>query len=174
MRVPLQQWYDEWLVQHRTPLTTLSHASPPEPRLTQVHFIRDRLAARVWRGTRYDDVPNHPPPRNDCKAISWVVGEHTSKSVRLPVFEIVGPPTLAADLRIILRYNFHDWNVSVISSRPLTLNPRDLSTDYLFFQGFPDECQFSSIVENPRQFSFDVSNDYDLYVLVVKMIEELQ
>src|SRR6185369_7381601 len=75
------------------------------------------------------------------------------KSVKLPVYQLSRPDL---GLRLILRGNFHDWKLSVISNKPIAADftglfrttppthPKyhgnELASCY--FEGFPEELVF--------------------------------
>lgn len=150
MKIPLQDWYDAWRAVHAE--TTLIYVSKDShgPYLPQVHFVRDELANLVWAGA----------PRRDRSCVN-VIGEHTSKSVRLPVYSLERSDL---GLRIVLRYNYYDWKLSVISNdRPIksdlfpflfhTTPP--IAPDYTgnelapcYFEGLPKELVFGYHADN--------------------------
>lgn len=178
MREYLQTWYDAWIVEHQN--TNLLYArSGNEPRLDQVHFVRDRLSLLTWADVKYDDHEAEPA-RRDCKVTAMVIGEHKSKSVRLPVYSIERPDL---GLQIVLRDNHYNWNVSVISERPVNADLRwfelDFRSDkeraeyhprghwgYCFFEGFPTEFMFGPWSMNASRFSTCIDSDYELYAFV--------
>lgn len=92
-----------------------------------------------------------------------VVSVHESKSIKLPVYFIQ-----TKDYSFMLRCNFYDWNVSVKCAKPLELigfPTFDIEgKDHCYFQGFPSSWKFRPYVENNRQFSFCVEDNYKLYV----------
>lgn len=166
MRRGLQNWYSAWLDEHAsTDLLYVSKNARGETSLPQVHFVRDELASLAWAGKLYEERPSEPPPRNDCRETAWVIGEHRSKSVRLPVYSIERPDL---GLRFVLRNNYHDWKLSVISETPIqsdvfpylfhTTPPvdRDYTGDELapcYFEGFPDDLVFGYQSIDPRRWS---------------------
>jgi hypothetical protein len=181
MREHLQPWYDNWLKEHVD--TKLIYAGPTnDPRLDQVHFVRDTLSRLFWADIPYEKR-NLASPREDCKETAYVIGEHTSKSVRLPVYSLERPDL---GLQVILRENYYDWNVSVVSETPINSDLRGFQLDYseddrkrfpdgyipgrswgyCFFQGFPEEFKFGPFCENPRKFSLCIGDNYDVYVFV--------
>lgn len=164
-RVELQVWFQAWLSKevpcHSTAINKTAAAA-------QVTFIRDRLSLLVPFSTTH------------------VIGEHHSKSVRLPVYEINQP---SLGVRLVLRNNFYDWNVSVISETPVSAETmrgfvsdftgrekerfknaggftKGASWDYCFFQGFPEEDQFGPWSLDPRKFSLCITDNYRLYTFV--------
>ncbi len=189
MKEHLQPWYDKWLEEHKK--TTLIYAqSGGETRLHQVHFVRDSIAGLFWSDIPYDKR-NAAPPRDDSKESALVIGEHTSKSVRLPVYSLERPDL---GIQIVLRNNYYNWNVSVISETPITTDLRGFQLDYLdserkrfpdgyikgrfwgycFFEGFPEELCFGPFVENPRKFSLWTNGDYMLYTFVWLLMRDIR
>lgn len=183
MRAPLQAWYDEWLAEHRQ--TDLIYAGEPgKPSLEQVHFVRDELAPIVWSDTLYYDLPREPPPRDDCRLTAWIIGEHHSKSVRLPVYSIERPDI---GVQLVLRYNYYDWKLSVISERPLDdpLFPYLFHTtppvepDYtgnplspVYFEGFPENLVFGYQATDHRSWSAQLG-EWSLRTVVFLCMKQL-
>ncbi len=90
-----------------------------------------------------------------------VVSTHTSKSVKLPVFQV----TLSSGLKMILRYNFHDWKVSVISPFPiecdfLKIFNKDEKIHSVYCEGFRDEWVFGTYNENNSNFTIEIRPGY--------------
>lgn len=194
MRAPLQGWYNKWLDAHQeTDLLYVSRDKDKRAYLAQVHFVRDRLSGVLWADKKYDERPNEPPPREDCKVSAWVIGEHHSKSVCLPVYSLERPDL---GIQFILRDNYYNWNVSVIAEKPITTDlygyVLDFSVDekksggkaesfrpgdywdYCYFEGFPDEYRFGPFSLDPRKFSLTVGSDYALYTLIFLIMRDLR
>jgi hypothetical protein len=109
----------------------------------QIMFARDSLAALVGCGLGYDAT----------KRLVTVISEHTSKSVRLPVYQFTREDI---GLRLVARNNFYNWKLSVISERRVeadfaglfhTTPPIDPSYTgdplaSVYFEGFPRELIF--------------------------------
>lgn len=191
MREHLQPWYDKWLTEHKD--TNLIYVSRNRDGvyLSQVHFVRYSLAGLFWADIPYDKR-NPAPPRDTCKETALVIGEHTSKSVRLPVYSLERPDI---GLQIVLRDNYHGWNVSVISETPITTDLRGFELDYrdeddrkrfpdgyipgwswgyCFFEGFPTDVEFGPFSENPRKFSLNIGSDYQVYTFVYLLMRDLR
>lgn len=117
----------------------------------QIGFIGDRIAGLLSR------------THEECCDLVDVVGSHRSKSITLPVYHIV----LRQDgAQFWLRNNFHNWNVSAQSARPLCCDFLDCFDDtgsYLFMEGMEDK-RFGSYAIGPDRFSVCVWSDCDLYV----------
>lgn len=168
IRIPLQAWYDAWLAEHKDTDLIYAKELDGRPTLPQVHFVRDTLAPMVWADTLYDDLPREPPPRNDCRLTAWVIAEHCSKSVRLPVYSIEREDI---GIRLVLRDNYYNWKLSVISERPIDdpLFPYLFHTtppvapdytgdplDSVYFEGFPEELVFGYHAANHRRWSAEL------------------
>lgn len=192
MKVHLQGWYDLWL---NNPDNTNRRYVPVnsrgEPSLHQLHFVRDNLCGMLWADIPYDK--REKESTRDSKVTAFVVGEHSSKSVQLPVYSLERPDL---GLQIVLRDNYHDWNVSVISEKPIPPEvirgfQSDFSEDekkkfekepwrpgyswgYCFFQGFPEELQFGPYSQNPRKFSLCIGSEYSLYTFVWLIMREIR
>ena len=102
-----------------------------------------------------------------------VVSTHTSKSIKLPVYKI----TLKDGIMLIIRDNFHDIKVSVISpyliNEPLfeKLNSSKENIDECYCEGFKEEWIFpiykamsdTTIKSNMCKFTIELHNKYDFY-----------
>jgi hypothetical protein len=193
MKIPMQAWYDKWLLEHKdTNLIYVPKNSKGEPSLNQVHFVRDTLASIMWADVPYDKRPNEPPPRVNCKESCFVIGEHTSKSVRLPAYSLERPDL---GIQFVLRDNYHDWNLSVLSEKPITTDLRGFELDYsrdedrkrfpngyrpgsawgyCYFQGFPEEVQFGPFSENPCKFSLCIGSDYSVHNFIWLIMRDIR
>lgn len=106
----------------------------------------------------------------------FVISEHRSKSITLPVYGF----TMRNGIKVICRDNFYNWKVSVQLPRCREYGdivvPRDLvSGGYredvadCYFEGFKNEWVFPAFdPDNDKQlnFSVEVSDDYRLYTLL--------
>ena len=123
----------------------------------QIVFVRDRISGALARGYReFERI---------SESSIGVISTHTSKSVRLPVFRI----RLADGTEFTLRYNFHDWKVSVNS-------PCDVEADFMGLfdeneripeyncEGFPNESVYGPYGKNKRQFTIELGDEHDLYM----------
>ncbi len=120
----------------------------------QIYFVRDNLGGGIgWRD-------------------SWiiqVISAHTSKSVTLPVYRIV----CGSGLSMILRNNFHDWKLSVVSDRDIDVDFGDLidcgerNLRPVHFEGFPKELIFAGYSPDNRQkWSASVGTKFCLWTVV--------
>ncbi|MBR5621158.1 hypothetical protein IKW75_01585 [Candidatus Saccharibacteria bacterium] len=108
-----------------------------------------------------------------------VISTHISKSVVLPVYQILCKGG-GNETEIIMRGNFYDWKVSVS-----TKGNKFIKEDWIHLfrltdleekvsrsccEGFPSDKIYGSFDDNPGQFTVEIFNDYKLYafMLVVK------
>lgn len=184
-QVHLQPWYDNWLKEHIC--TNLIYAYPNGsdcPSLKQVHFIRDRIGPMVWADVHYYKRPR-ALPRYDCRETAMVIGEHRSKSVRLPVYSITREDF---GLQLTLRDNYYNWKLSVSSQiRPIevdfsglfhTTPPVELgytgnSLSPVYFEGFPEDRIFGYYSLNHFKFSAEIHSDEALWTTVFLMMRSL-
>lgn len=95
-----------------------------------------------------------------------VLSTHTSKSILLPVYDFK-----YKGVRFIVRYNFHDWKISVISKSDIEINPVGLfdptskSIHPVYFEGFPEKLVFQgyNTKNNKDKFSIEIYNNFGVY-----------
>lgn len=118
----------------------------------QIMFVRDRVAGLLARTyTQYKDLVD-------------VVSVHRSKSITLPVYFI----DLKEDgVRIWMRNNFYNWNISVASEKPIVCDFLNCFSDedysYCFLEGMEDR-NFGRYQRNNSKFTVAIFSDYDVYV----------
>lgn len=139
----------EWFMENR-PRQELFAAVAAE---NQIMFVRDRIAGLL--STNLEEY----------KTLVKVCGEHTSKSVKLPVYYIEFPKYKT---KFCFRGNFHDWNLAVESERPLTCNFLDLfskdNVNYMFYEGFPEQFRYEKAYDqDPKRFNCSLGDNNDLY-----------
>lgn len=133
---PLQDWYnrveEEWF--NATPGSRSSSEGLWTSTADQMMWVRDRL-------------------RHAIKAEAYVIGMHRSKSCVLPVYQLVNRE---AGLMVVLRCNFYDWKVSVVSQRPVPgpfyglADAKESDLKSYYFEGFPESLIFGPHVETPQ------------------------
>lgn len=104
----------------------------------QILLVRDRIARSLFGIYHWgdDEPPKHP------EHYVWAVGEHTSKSILLPVMYFKWE-----EIEFMMRFNYHDWAVTVRSKEPLDIKELGWLYDteestYLrevYFEGFPPD-----------------------------------
>lgn len=101
-----------------------------------------------------------------------VVGEHWSKSILHPVLKIT-----YKDVIVVIRYNFYDYNIAVISPKPLTLPISTLfesREQQYMHQGFPEKYVVDGRYEtNKCEFMAYVDNHYKFYTFMFLLKQEI-
>lgn len=94
-----------------------------------------------------------------------VIGTHRSKSVKLPVMEM---DLSKMGLKVIFRYNFYDWCISVESEKDVDCDFMGLITDQKgYFEGFPQDRIYDTYSENnKKKFSICLNNKYEVYTFM--------
>lgn len=141
---------------------------------SQIMFVRDHVAALVFAGIPYDELPKVA-----------VVGQHHSKSVALPVYRLVREDL---GLRIYLRDNFYDWKMSVDSVRPINADftglfmtgpahdekysGRELASCY--FEGFSEKLVFGFYgASDGRRWSASIGSRFSLWTTLYLLMRSL-
>lgn len=147
----------EALLEDPMKLEAWANAHQPDEKLIykdgywdQIIFVRDTLAGLL--AATYEEYE-----ALQANGIT-VISSHTSKSVCLPVFNI----RLADGTAFTLRYNFHNWKVSVDSSRNVDADFMGLFDPVLqihsvYCEGFPKELVYGPYAESKRQFTVELS-----------------
>lgn len=103
-----------------------------------------------------------------------VIGTHTSKSVLLPVYRLEWGP-----LQIVLRDNFHGWNMSVNSpiemELPIELFDKESDGEYGYCscEGFPAQWILEQYRLNKNRFTISVRDKYRLFTLIYLMKKQV-
>lgn len=152
----------EWF-ENNVPNDRLYYASGCKHQIT---FARNVLGGLVANDLDYE-------VRN---SIATVISTHRSKSVLLPVFSLK-----RLGLQLILRNNFYNWKMSVVSDNPIetdfsglfhTIPPLD--PDYtgdplssVYFEGFPESLVFGYYgPSDKRLWSAEIFSDHELWCTV--------
>jgi hypothetical protein len=124
----------------------------------QIMFIRDTIIGLLARS--YEEY-------NGIQEAARVISTHTSKSVNLPVMEINWN-----GWTFRLRYNFHDWKVSVHAPYKF----KDIEIDFMklfdptvkinsaYCEGFEDSWVYGPYSENKREYTIEIGDNVQLYV----------
>ena len=142
----------------------------------QVSFVRDRLSALVCGDIEREYM-------ECCCDHTHVISEHHSKSISLPVYEIERP-----GLKLILRNNFYNWKLSVISDKPIEADFTGLfitspptEPDYtgdslhpVYFEGFPTDLIFGYYdTSDKKKWSAEIHDDYFLMAVIFLIMRSL-
>ncbi len=118
----------------------------------QIVFIRDEL-----RYLFYTKKGDSEFLQNN----TTVVSTHMSKSVLLPVFKVV----LTNGINLIMRYNFHNWKVSIISEFDVNCDFTKLfnyedKVHGVYCEGFEDDWVYESYSQNKKNFTIELRSGY--------------
>ena len=147
--------------------------------LEQILFIRNEICA-IFTDKEYDvnhpeikdmdfktKLDHHVKYRKEHEPMVLAVSTHMSKSVLLPVMEI---NLKSVGVKILLRNNFYDWNISIESEKDIDCDFKDIFTDddykHCFCQGFPEERIYGKYEENHKKFTICIGYDYKLYTFM--------
>lgn len=134
----------------------------------QCIFVRDKLMMNMFLdvATDYFKYKSFDERSAILKSfVPYVIGTHRSKSVLLPVMEM---DLSKIGLKIVLRYNFYDWCISVESENDIECDFMGLITyDKGYFEGFPSDRIYENYTSwNKKNFSLVLNNDYEVYVFM--------
>jgi hypothetical protein len=148
----------------------------------QIDYVEDTLLPIFLTGFKFK---THEEYEKEFPKLVTVINSHCSKSIELPVFQLRRPDM---DLRIILRNNFMDWKMSVVSDTPIQANfdgifhttppvERDYTGDDLgscYFEGFPEDLIFGYHGESDgRRWSASIRGETGVTLAVFEMMRSL-
>jgi len=159
---PLQEWYNrvgsEWPYNHPEatgPKADWEHTG------TQMMFVRDRL-------------------RHILKAEAYVISTHRSNSCLLPVYQLVNRE---AGLMVVLRGNFADWKMSVVSERPVVGEFFGLMEEVdsksatshksCYYEGFPERLIFGFYNDDKKRWSSEVGLNEAMWTVLYLLAKYL-
>lgn len=121
---------------------------------TQVCLVRDQICRLLYNS--YEEWASNPP---------MVISTHRSKSVKLPVYQII---LKQYGIKIVLRNNFYDWKISIKSEVPLDFDFMglfDYSKEWAacYCEGFPKDDVYGSYSSSCTHFTFELNTHYELY-----------
>jgi hypothetical protein len=161
IRLEFKEWYSKHLP---VDLLTWMRIYEPEDEMCykqgywdQAVFIRDTICGILY--DTYEEYKGNP-----CMVIST----HMSKSIILPVYQI---NLDKYGVKLILRYNFYDWKVSVISKRDincdfsLLFNEKE-NINSIYCEGFKEELVFGMFKDNKKEFTIEIGSKYNLYTFM--------
>ena len=97
-----------------------------------------------------------------------VISTHKSKSVLLPVIELL---TFNNNLRIIIRDNFYNYKISVFSKYPIDTDFHGIvrcqeNSHYVYFEGFDRNWVRPAYRPGMKEFSVELYTEHELYMFV--------
>lgn len=135
----------------------------------QCLFVRDTLMNNMFIKIATDylkyDVFSDERSAIFNSFVPSVIGTHYSKSVLLPVMEM---DLSKIGLKIVLRYNFYDWCISVESKDEINCDFMGLITNEKgYFEGFPKDRIYDNYSsQNNKNFSVVLRSKYDVYTFM--------
>ena len=127
-------------------------------------FWRDDILP-MFTDKLYSKQFNWDAFKNEIDKNTDVIGEHRSKSIINPVMKIT-----YKGVEIVFRYNFYNYEIAVISSKPIELPMKRLFSskeESFFFEGFPKEYQVTDRYEdNKRRFAAKIFDHYRFYTFM--------
>jgi len=153
MNTVLQEWISEQLVRDEM-LWKGAYAS-------QMMFLRDRVQFLIGAGLPFGESAN----------LARVISTHRSKSIDLPVVRLDRPDL---GISFVMRDNFYDWKLTVLSTRPIDADLAGLffteppsEPEYtgdelhsVYFEGFPPELIRGYWTQNKCQWSASIGGDH--------------
>lgn len=159
MHEHLHPWFMKWIKDRKE--SGLAYKGSAN---SQIMYVRDGLAPLIWADIPYEERPciTDDDDDYDRPVTGYIISTHPSKSVLLPVYSLERPDL---GLQIVLRNNFYNWKMSVISDEPIdvdltglcyTASPREpeYTGDCLspvYFEGFPRELVFGYYDESDHR-----------------------
>ena len=156
----VRKYYDEHLP---VDVTAWMRVNKPNPALIYANFLGDQVT--FVRDILFISLLS-PGKLNFNQPL--VISTHYSKSVKLPVYQI---NLEKYGIKIVLRYNFYNWKVSVKSEKPLNFDFMGIFNPYkeispIYCEGFPNDKIYGSFEKNPAQFTVEFISNYDLYTFI--------
>jgi hypothetical protein len=98
---------------------------------------------------------------------SMVIGEHMSKSIKLPVVQF----KLSDNTHMIVRNNFMNWKISIQSDFDIDcdfmglFDPNEKEKS-VYCEGFKDSNVLGPYCENKKEFTLSIDSTYDFYTFL--------
>lgn len=133
----------------------------------QILFVRDRIPSIFAKD--FGEFENIQKNIN-------VVSTHTSKSITLPVYNVY---LKDLGVTLIMRNNFYDWKISVVSEKELAIDFMELFDEKqkiteMYCEGFKSQWVYPSYEENKQNFTIELSNDYELFTFLWTLKSQLK
>lgn len=123
----------------------------------QVCFVRDTINYLFY--DNYEELKANPV---------LVINTHTSKSIKLPVYKI---NLKKYNLSMIIRNNFHNWKVSVISEKEINADFMSLFDETeiinsIYCEGFKEDQVFECFKDNKKRFTIEIGDRNRLFTFM--------
>ena len=125
----------------------------------QVLFVRDTIYNLLNKNIKCIDV----------------ISEHTSKSIKLPVYKIL----LNDKTEIIMRNNFYDWKFSIKTKNELNIPASLISDGYdekisnCYCEGFDNSWVYDCYLNNKSNFTVELNDNYNVYTFLFLIQQQL-
>ena len=127
----------------------------------QVCFVRDAINHLFYENSDsgYEELKVNPV---------LVINTHTSKSIKLPVYKI---NLRKYKLSMIIRNNFHDWKLSIVSEQEINVDFMELfdetkTINSVYCEGFKEDQVFQSFKDNKKQFTVEIYDRNRLFTFM--------
>lgn len=160
-----EQKIQVWALQHQPGDTMLWKQSF----WNNIIFMRDTLFPMMFN-CKNDDKNDYDAMISRINSGVEIVGTHKSKSIELPVVKIT-----YRNIVIVFRYNFYNWEMTVISDIPIKLNWDLISKNRsMFFEGFPAEYMLDTrYKQSHTKFSATILNgEYGVFTVMHAIKEQ--
>lgn len=178
-------------MEYETPIPLIQWSVDNEPKGTmagaggywhQILFVRDSLQYLLGRGLSYYQGKE--------RISATVIATHRSKSVELPVYCLTrkATPEDPTELQLILRDNFYNWKLSVISNKKIDVDLTGLcgtkpptEPEYhgndlapVYFEGFPKHLIFGWYeTSDKKQWSAQIGGESPLWTVIFLIVKAL-
>lgn len=136
----------------------------------QIRLVRDSIYAPIFFNKEHPElvgIDNDQSYKIYNNFQPMVISTHISKSVLLPVMEL---DLKSVGVKIVLRDNMYNWNVSVESEKDIDCDFKDVFSDYdyhyCYCEGFPKDRIYGMYQNNHKKFTICINDDYRLFTFM--------
>jgi hypothetical protein len=142
-----------------------------KPFWNEFMIMRDNIIPLMFYDTFEKTYKNQEEFQRHLNNHCEISGTHYSKSIKNPAITMT-----YNRCTITMRYNFYDWNVSIINDFALDFPDKlfNKKTTDCFFQGFKEEYIIHNAYNhNNQKFSCCIRDDYSLYTFMFLLKNQL-
>lgn len=138
----------------------------------QIQFFRDTIIPLFYSTLTKDiELKDYEKGQELISKQYDIIGEHTSKSIILPVLKLTYKGT-----EIVVRNNFYNYETTIIATKDIEL-PTELvgESQTFYYEGFPGYYKIHKYYsyENKQKFSVLTYSSYKFYALMFMLKLEL-
>ena len=152
--------FQQWLMSHRPDNELLWKDAFWDTYI----FWRDNILP-MFTDEYYKASVNYEQLNKEVDNNSDIIGEHRSKSIVNPVVRIV-----YKGVTIVFRYNFYNYEIAVISNKPIKLPQKRLfysAGTSFFYEGFPEKYKIKEFYEDDKsRFIANIETHYNFYTFM--------